>query len=95
MKATNTLPLHPEPPIVRQLTGEAAAESSPAARFCGQSAVPRPRRSHVHLLGDRQGIVNLDAEVAHRAFDFGIMPRSRARRPVNRNSPSSFGAVLK
>ena len=31
-----------------------------------------PRRSHVDLLGNCKGIVNLDAEIAHGAFDLGM-----------------------
>jgi transposase len=28
--------------------------------------------SDIHLLGDRQGVVNLDAEIAHRTLDLGV-----------------------
>src|SRR5215475_3545068 len=50
--------------------------------WSSMSSVPRgrvgravpfcPVASHVDLLGDRQGVVDLDTEVAHRAFDLGM-----------------------
>jgi hypothetical protein len=61
------------PPILRQLTGELRLSPGLSRTdFCGQSAVLCPRRSHVHLFGDSEGIVNLDAEIAHGRFNLGM-----------------------
>jgi hypothetical protein len=51
--------------------GEIAALSVPRGRL-GRAAPFCPVASHVDLLGDRQGVVDLDTEVAHRAFDLGM-----------------------
>jgi hypothetical protein len=39
----------------------------------GQSDFALPRKLDVDLFGDREGVVDLDAEIAHRAFDLSVL----------------------
>jgi hypothetical protein len=53
-------------------------------RGCGQSACPCPRRSHVHLFGDGEGIVNFDAEIPHGALHLGMAKQKLNRSEIAR-----------
>jgi hypothetical protein len=46
-------------------------------QYCGGRAGLCPVASHVNLLGYRQSIIDLDAEVANRALDFVVAQRTR------------------
>ncbi len=42
----------------------------------GRKCLFRPGSSDVDLLGYRKGVVNLDSEITHRAFDLRVAQRS-------------------
>ena len=52
----------------------------------GQSVAALPRCSDVDLLGDRERVVNLDAEVPDRALDLGVA-KEQLNRPEVSGSP--------
>lgn len=63
----------PRPPGVGRLLGNIRQCNPRCVIFgCGQGARPRPRDSYVHLFRDGEGVINLDPEVAHRAFNLGV-----------------------
>lgn len=41
-----------------------------------------PCRSDIDLLGNRERIVHLDAEIAHRAFDLGVAEQNLYRSQI-------------
>lgn len=62
----------PRPPeIVRLLDSSRHCKPRCNIFGCGRGARPRPRPSYVYLFGDGEGVINLDPEVAHRAFNLG------------------------
>jgi hypothetical protein len=58
----------------------------------GQSATALPRYSDVNLLGDREGVIDLDAEVSDRALHLGV-PEEQLNRAEVPGSPIDQGRL--
>jgi hypothetical protein len=67
----------------------------------GRKCLFRPGSSDVDLLGYRKGVVNLDSEISHRAFDLGVAQKQLHRSQIPRSlvdqrclgAPDRMGAV--
>jgi len=46
--------------------------TAPAGFGALPDSLANVRQSHLRLLGQLQGVINLDAEVAHSAFELGV-----------------------